>query len=199
MTQAPGALRNRAYQLTAPTVDVGELCPISVGSITFELDFLDEVETFEQYRDLILAYGTLLSELNPDPDEEVEWNNINGWDYVSDDPVVITEFAILNDGQVVEAEDYLEPFFTESVVQEVLRNPRRYSKVDPYALAQSLLGQYEVYYDEANGAGYFRRSQRVEPQEVRATADLSKTSLEEAVPDPWKDLEEADAPDGSDY
>jgi hypothetical protein len=179
------------------TIDVGELLPISIGVVTFDLDFLDGVETFEEYRDRILAYGTLLAELNIDP-EEVEWNNINGWDYVSDDPVVINEFAVLNDGEVVEPDDYLEPFFAEAVVQEVLTNPRRYPKVDGYALAESLLGQYRVSYDEQNGLGYFRRIQEPVAQEIRAAADLNRTSLGEVFEDPWKTMEDADV-DGSDY
>jgi len=165
--------------MTTPVADVGELLPIAVGVVTFDYDFLDGADTFEEYRDRILAYGTLLAELNPDP-EDVEWNNINGWDFVSDDPVVINEFAVLNDGEVVEPDDYLEPFFTEAVVQEVLKNPRRYPKVDGYELAQSLLGRYRVSYDEQNGTGYFRR-------------------IQEPVADPWAVLEEVDAPDGSDY
>lgn len=205
MTQAPGIITKRAYGLQPSQQDVGEILPISVGVITFELDFLNDVETFEEYRDRILAYGTLLNELNIDP-EEIEWNNMNGWDYVSDDPLVVNEFAVLNDGEVVEADDYLEPFFTETVVQEVLNNPRRYGKVDAYALAESLLGQYRISYDEQNGVGYFKRIREDTSQEVRASADLNKTPLNESIEDPsrladspWAPLEEADAPDGSDY
>ena len=198
MTQAPGSIRSRAYNTQPAPIDVGELIPITVGSITFDFDFLDGVETFEEYRDRILAYGTLLAELNIDP-EEVEWNHSNGWEYISDDPVVINEFAVLNDGEVVEEDDYLEPFFAEAVVQEVAKNPRRYPKLDAYALAQSLLGQYQVSYDEQNGVGYFRRIGQVEGQEIRAGADLNRTSLGEAVEDPWAQLEEADIPDGTDY
>ena len=196
MTQAPGALSNRAYKIQHSQQDVGELLPIAVGVVTFELDFLNDVETFEEYRDRILAYGSLLSEVNPDQDP-IEWNNMDGWDFVSDDPVVVNEYAVLYDGDV--ADDFHEAFFVEAVVQEVLNNPRRYPKVDPYDLAQSLLGQYEVSYDEQNGQGFFRRIKRVVPQEVRAEADLNKTSLSESVEDPWAVLEEVDAPDGSDY
>jgi hypothetical protein len=179
------------------TIDVGELLPISIGVVTFDLDFLNGVDTFEEYRDRILAYGTLLAELNIDP-EEVEWNNINGWDYVSDDPVVINEFAVLHDGEVVEPEDYLEPFFVEAVVQEVTTNPRRYPKVDAYELAESLLGQYRVSYDEQNGLGFFRRIEQVEGQEVRVIADLN-LARPDSLPDPWQALNDADDVDGSDY
>ena len=198
MLQSPSAFNNKAYKLQSAPPDVGELIPISIGVVTFDLDFIDGVETFEEYRDRILAYGALLSELNID-EEEVEWNNISGWDYVSDDPVVVNEFAMLNDGEVVEAEDYLEPFFTEAVVEEVLNNPRRYPKVDGYALAESLLGRYQVSYDEQNGRGFFRRIQEDTSQEIRAGADLTKTSLEPAEDDPWAPLEDADEPDGTDY
>ena len=178
MTQAPGSIRSRAYNTQTTPVDVGELIPITIGSITFDLDFLDGVETFEEYRDRILAYGTLLAELNVDP-EEVEWNYSNGWEYISDDPVVINEFAVLNDGEVVEPDDYLEPFFVEAVADEVLRNPRRYPNVASCDLAQSLLGRYRVSYDEQNGLGFFRR-------------------IQEPVADAWKTMEDADV-DGSDY
>ena len=198
MLQSPSAFNNRAYKLQSAPPDVGQILPISLGVITFDADFLDDADSFEEFRDRILAVGTLLSELNIDP-EEVEWNNINGWDYVSDDPVVVNEFAMLNDGEVVEAEDYLEPFFTEAVVEEVLNNPRRYPKVDGYALAESLLGRYQVSYDEQNGRGFFRRIQEDTSQEIRAGADLTKTSLEPAEDDPWAPLEDADEPDGTDY
>jgi hypothetical protein len=197
MTQAPSSFASRAYSVQAASLDVGELIPIPVGVITFDFNFLEDVETFEEYRDRILAYGTLLSELNVDP-EEVEWNNINGWDYVSDDPVVINEFAVLHDGEVVEPEDYLEPFFVEAVVQEVTTNPRRYPKVDAYELAESLLGQYRVSYDEQNGLGFFRRIEQVEGQEVRVIADLN-LARPDSLPDPWQALNDADDVDGSEY
>lgn len=168
MTQAPGAFTSRAYQMTSPSIDIGELVPIAVGEVTFDLNFLDDVESFSEYRDRILAYGTLLSELNPDP-EDVEWDGSSGWSYVSDDPIVINEFAVLADGEVVQPDDFLEPYFVESVVQEVLNNPRRYPGVDGYDLAQSLLGQYEVSYDEQNGRGYFRRIQGDTAQAARVS------------------------------
>jgi hypothetical protein len=197
MAQAPSSIPSKAYKMQYAPIDVGELIPISVGVVTFETDFLQDAETFEEYRDRILAYGTLLSELNIDP-EEVMWNNLNGWDYISDERPVLTEFAALNDGEVVEAEDYLEPFFVEAVVQEVENNPRRYPKLDPYELAQSLLGQYRVHYDEQNGLGFFQRIQQVEGQEVRVIADLN-LARHDSLPDPLQALNDADDVDGSDY
>ena len=179
MTQAPASITSRAYNTQPAPIDVGELLPITVGSITFDLDFLDGVESFGEYRDRILAYGTLLAELNVDP-EEVEWNSINGWEYISDDPVVINEFAVLHDGEVVEADDYLEGYFAEAVNDEVLQNPRRYPNVNGFELAQSLLGRYRVSYDEQNGLGYFRR-------------------IQEPVADPWQALNDADDVDGTNY
>ena len=197
MIQPLGSFSSKAYQISYALPDIGEIVPITVGSIIFDYELLDDVETFEGYQDRILAYGSLLSELNIDP-EEVEWNDYGGWEYISDHPLVINEFAVLNDGEVVEAGTHLEPFFLEAVAQEVARNPRRYPKVDGYELAESLLGQYQVSYDEQNGIGHFRRLQEVEPKEVRAHADIDSAKSNKE-PDPWAPLEDADALDGTDY
>jgi len=189
-------IKTRSYQLQGAPIKLPSLLPITVGYITFEEDFLDGTETFEEYRDRILAYGSLLSELNIDP-EDVEWNGVNGWTFYSDDPVVINEYAVLHDGDVVEADDIHEGFFMSAAVDEVLSHPRQYPKgLVAEELARSELGHYVVHYDEQNGAGYFRRLEEVEPQEVRASAE---GAVNEVLADPWAERDKADEVDGSDY
>ena len=189
-------MKTRSYQLQGAPIKLPSLLPITIGVVTFEENFLDGTESFEEYKDRILAYASLLSDLDPDP-EDVTWDGMGGWELVSDSPIVINEFAVEHDGEVVEPDDYLEVFFIEAAMAEVENNPRRYPNIDAEELARSELGHYVVHYDEQNGAGYFRRIDDVEGAEVRAQANLDKVSTE--IEDPWAPLEEADAPDGSDY
>jgi len=129
--------------------------------------------------------------------KDVTWDGMGGWELVSDSPIVINEFAVEHDGEVVEPDDYLEVFFIEAAMAEVENNPRRYPKIDAEELARSELGLYAVHYDEETGAGYFKRLEEVEAEEVRAVSNLDKVSAESE--DPWQALEEADAPTDNEH
>ena len=202
MTQAPGAFANRAYQMTSTEKVLPTLIRCAVGETEITTDFRDCTNGSELYLSLkavVDLLGECFDTLD-EIDEALEPNDYAGFSLASDHPAVVQQFGELHDGEHVDVEDWLYPFFYESVAQEFADHPRQYAR---YSLDQVAAIEAPFYWLKASPQGvFFSRESPVIAEEPRVEANLNVVRVEEQDPSPtlerspWEPLEEAD---GSEY
>jgi hypothetical protein len=196
MTASPGTFTNRAYQLTSSTKILSDLFRCPVADAVLNLDLACEAENLGQFYWALKEIVQTLEE-SFDSTEEMADNGefIEGdWLFTTDSPTAVANFAEVYKDDPITMESPVYAYFYEAVGLEFANNPRAYSRYCLDDVVEMEAPFYRIKPDP-NGGAFFERRPAVIGQEVRAGADLNKTSLGESLADPWSSLEEADAPD----
>lgn len=123
-----------------------------------------EFESAEEVIEFAAAV-TDLSALIPEG-TELEWNTVDGWEFISNEPEIIQEYCepYLND--LVEENEQFHDIFHEAVLNEYVARPKVFSRVSVDDLVEHWRPKYRII------SGFFELVPTSQPSAARATTEM---------------------------
>lgn len=115
-----------AYSVQKEMPRIGTLLPVPYGIGTIPDPDQWQCDSVQEVLDLCQAI-TELTEGHEDLGIEYEWNGVDGWDYLSTEEDVISDYCEIYKGESVEDTEELHDLFYEAVLVEYRTRPRNYS------------------------------------------------------------------------
>ena len=132
-------VNSKAGSNEVPSIGTVLTIPCAVGTIpdptTWNCDTAEEV---------IELCEAIVSLTECDDGVEYEWNNQDGWDYVSDDEEVINEWCLIWKGERADSNEEVQGVFHEAVLREYQTRPKVYSSYSLDQLIDYWSSEYQV-------------------------------------------------------
>jgi hypothetical protein len=132
-----------AYGVQKEMPRIGTLLPVPYGIGTIPDPDQWQCDSVQEVIDLCRAI-TEMTEGHEDLGIEYEWNTVDGWDYLSTEEEVISDFCELYHGESVEENEVLHDVFYEAVLHEYRTRPRNYSNYSLDDLVSYWRSKYTV-------------------------------------------------------
>lgn len=161
----PGAnmKTGRSKEFSIPKLSNLLPVPFGVGTIPDPANW----EGMDTVKDVIEMCSAIVDLSEHLEDVNFEWNDMDGWDYLSTDEDTISEWCNVWQGTIA-SDEMVSDMFEEAVMREYQTYPKVFSKYSCDQLVDRWKDHYEV------GDGNFVLTDGVEPVEPRVTSACSE-------------------------